>query len=98
MFHISSRTAFQYDELRKHNVASQNIYSTNLYFLFADVAGSVRLPVLIGSGVTHDNVEHYLDASAMIIGSHFKRGGVWANAVDPESVKKFMGKVHLLRK
>ncbi|XP_013982006.1 uncharacterized protein F13E9.13, mitochondrial isoform X1 [Salmo salar] len=63
-----------------------------------DVAGSVRLPVLIGSGVTHDNVEHYLDASAMIIGSHFKRGGVWANAVDPESVKKFMGKVRLLRK
>uniref|UniRef100_A0A8C7F8V0 Zgc:162297 n=1 Tax=Oncorhynchus kisutch TaxID=8019 RepID=A0A8C7F8V0_ONCKI len=62
-----------------------------------DVAGSVRLPVLIGSGVTYDNVEYYLDASAMIIGSHFKRGGVWANAVDPESVKKFMGKVHLLR-
>uniref|UniRef100_A0A4W5Q9M2 Uncharacterized protein n=1 Tax=Hucho hucho TaxID=62062 RepID=A0A4W5Q9M2_9TELE len=25
-------------------------------------------------------------------------GGVWANAVDPESVKKLMGKVHLLRK
>ncbi|CAB1339581.1 unnamed protein product [Coregonus sp. 'balchen'] len=63
-----------------------------------NVAESVRLPVLIGSGVTHDNVEHFLDGSAMIIGSHFKRGGVWANAVDPESIKKFMGKVHLLRK
>lgn len=96
--HTSSCTAFQYNELSKHNVTSQNIYSTIFYFLFADVAGSVRLPVLIGPGVTHDNVEHYLDAIAMIIGSHFKRGGVWANAVDPESVKKFMGKVHLLRK
>ncbi|XP_010889715.1 uncharacterized protein F13E9.13, mitochondrial isoform X2 [Esox lucius] len=63
-----------------------------------DVAESVRLPVLIGSGVTSDNVEQYLDASAMIIGSHFKKGGVWANAVDAERVKRFMGKVHALRK
>ncbi|KAL1007121.1 hypothetical protein UPYG_G00082290 [Umbra pygmaea] len=62
-----------------------------------DVAEAVRLPVLIGSGVTNDNVEHYLSASAMIIGSHFKRGGIWANTVDPERVKRFMGKVHGLR-
>uniref|UniRef100_A0A8C7NFN2 Zgc:162297 n=1 Tax=Oncorhynchus mykiss TaxID=8022 RepID=A0A8C7NFN2_ONCMY len=63
-----------------------------------DVAESVRLLVLIGSGVTHDNMEQYLDSIAMTIGSHFKRGGVWAYAVDPESVKKFMGKVRFLRK
>ncbi|KAI1889938.1 hypothetical protein AGOR_G00168060 [Albula goreensis] len=62
-----------------------------------EVAQSVRIPVLIGSGVTHDNLEHYLDASAMIIGSHFKRGGYWANPVDPERVKRFMGKMHELR-
>ncbi len=42
-----------------------------------EVTQSVRIPVLIGSGVTHDNVEHYLQASAMIIGSHFKKGGYW---------------------
>ena len=98
MFHISSCTAFQYNELSKLNVTSQNIYSTTFYFLFADVAESVRLLVLIGSGVTHDNMEQYLDSIAMTIGSHFKRGGVWAYAVDPESVKKFMGKVRFLRK
>ncbi|XP_030621680.1 uncharacterized protein F13E9.13, mitochondrial [Chanos chanos] len=63
-----------------------------------EVAQSVRIPVLIGSGVTHDNLEHYLDANAMIIGSHFKKGGYWANGVDPERVKKFMGKLHELRK
>ncbi|KAJ7985879.1 hypothetical protein DPEC_G00345040 [Dallia pectoralis] len=63
-----------------------------------DVAESVRLPVLIGSGVTNDNVEQYLNASAMIIGSSFKKGGVWANDVDAERVKRFMGKVHELRK
>ncbi|KAJ8417838.1 hypothetical protein AAFF_G00226810 [Aldrovandia affinis] len=62
-----------------------------------EVSQSVRIPVLIGSGVTHDNLEHYLDASAMIIGSHFKRGGFWANPVDPERVQRFMGKMHELR-
>ncbi|KAG8001641.1 protein F13E9.13 [Nibea albiflora] len=57
-----------------------------------DVSQSVSIPVLIGSGVTHDNMERYLDANGMIIGSHFKEGGHWANAVDPERVKRFMGK------
>ena len=59
---------------------------------FADVLQSVRIPVLIGSGVTCDNIEGYIDANAMIIGSHFKKGGHWANAVDPERVKRFMAK------
>lgn len=65
---------------------------------FADVSQSVRIPVLIGSGVTYNNVEHYLSASGMIIGSHFKQGGHWANAVDLERVKRFMEKIHNLRK
>ncbi|XP_070689846.1 uncharacterized protein F13E9.13, mitochondrial [Pempheris klunzingeri] len=62
------------------------------------VSQSVRIPVLIGSGVTYDNIERYLDANGMIIGSHFKEGGHWANAVDPERVKRFMGKICDLRK
>uniref|UniRef100_A0A671SL72 BtpA family membrane complex biogenesis protein n=1 Tax=Sinocyclocheilus anshuiensis TaxID=1608454 RepID=A0A671SL72_9TELE len=62
-----------------------------------EVTQSVRIPVLIGSGVTHDNVEHYLQASTMIIGSHFKKGGYWANGVDAERVKRFMGKIHELK-
>jgi len=61
------------------------------------VAQSVDIPVLIGSGVTYDNVDHYMDAGAMIIGSHFKQGGHWANPVDPERVRRFMGKVRQLR-
>ncbi|XP_067452723.1 uncharacterized protein F13E9.13, mitochondrial isoform X1 [Thunnus thynnus] len=63
-----------------------------------DVSQSVKIPVLIGSGVTHDNIEHFLDANGMIIGSHFKKEGHWANAVDPERVKKFMAKMRELRK
>ncbi|XP_034735829.1 uncharacterized protein F13E9.13, mitochondrial [Etheostoma cragini] len=63
-----------------------------------EVSQSVTIPVLIGSGVTYDNVERYLDANGMIIGSHFKQGGHWANAIDPEKVKRFMGKIRELRK
>ncbi|XP_049920070.1 uncharacterized protein F13E9.13, mitochondrial isoform X1 [Epinephelus moara] len=63
-----------------------------------EVSQSVSIPVLIGSGVTYDNIECYVDANGMIIGSHFKEGGHWANAVDPERVKRFMGKIGDLRK
>ncbi|XP_005924079.1 uncharacterized protein F13E9.13, mitochondrial isoform X1 [Haplochromis burtoni] len=62
-----------------------------------DVSQSVGIPVLIGSGVTYDNVESYLDANAMIVGSHFKLGGHWANEVDLQQVKRFMGKIRKLR-
>ncbi|KAL6112628.1 uncharacterized protein ACO6RY_11084 [Pungitius sinensis] len=62
-----------------------------------EVSQCVKIPVLIGSGVTFDNMERYLDANGMIIGSHFKEGGHWANAVDPELVKRFMGKIRGLR-
>lgn len=31
-----------------------------------------HLPVLVGSGVTIDNVQNYLGAAAFIVGSHFK--------------------------
>lgn len=46
--------------------------------------------MLIGSGVTHDNLERYIHANGIIVGSHFKKGGHWANALDPEKVKGFM--------
>ncbi|XP_056464509.1 uncharacterized protein F13E9.13, mitochondrial [Gadus chalcogrammus] len=61
------------------------------------VALSVNIPVLIGSGVTYDNVDHYMDANAMIIGSHFKKDGHWANPVDQENVRRFMSKIQQLR-
>ncbi|XP_029354254.1 uncharacterized protein F13E9.13, mitochondrial isoform X2 [Echeneis naucrates] len=63
-----------------------------------EVSQSVRIPVVIGSGVTYDNVECYLGASGLIIGSHFKEGGHWANALDPRRVERFMVKINELRK
>ncbi|XP_069565937.1 uncharacterized protein F13E9.13, mitochondrial isoform X1 [Brachyistius frenatus] len=62
------------------------------------VSRSVKIPVLVGSGVTYDNIENYLDANGMIISSHFKYGGNWASAVDPDQVKRIIGKIRDLRK
>ncbi|MFQ5575819.1 MAG: BtpA/SgcQ family protein [Anaerolineae bacterium] len=62
------------------------------------VAQAVQIPVLVGSGVTLDNVDAYLSvADALIVGSHFKEGGHWANPVDFERVSRFMERVRRLR-
>jgi len=58
------------------------------------VKAAVNVPVLVGSGVTIDNVDAYLElADALIIGSHFKYDGRWENEVEAERVQKFMQKV-----
>ncbi|XP_017596322.1 PREDICTED: LOW QUALITY PROTEIN: uncharacterized protein F13E9.13, mitochondrial [Corvus brachyrhynchos] len=62
-----------------------------------EVKHAVKIPVLVGSGVTLENVKNYLDADALIIGSYFKKEGYWANAVDPDRVKKFMEHISKLR-
>uniref|UniRef100_A0A8C5T4H6 BtpA family membrane complex biogenesis protein n=1 Tax=Malurus cyaneus samueli TaxID=2593467 RepID=A0A8C5T4H6_9PASS len=62
-----------------------------------EVKQAVKIPVLVGSGVTLENVRDYLDADALIIGSYFKKEGYWANAVDPDRVKKFMEYISKLR-
>ncbi|XP_077642563.1 uncharacterized protein F13E9.13, mitochondrial-like [Lonchura striata] len=56
----------------------------------SEVKHAVKIAVLVGSGVTLENVRNYLDADALIIGLYFKKEGYWANAVDPDRVKKFM--------
>jgi uncharacterized protein len=45
---------------------------------------STKLPVLVGSGVTPEQVPALLrSADALIVGSWIKRGGVWHEPVDP---------------
>ncbi len=64
----------------------------------ARVKASIELPVLVGSGVTVDNVHKYLPhADALIVGSHFKESGHWAQPVDKDRVKRFMDRVEALR-
>ena len=58
------------------------------------VKSSVEIPVIVGSGVTIDNVGRYLKAAdALIVGSHFKKDGKWRNALEPERVAAFMKKL-----
>ncbi|XP_069822321.1 uncharacterized protein F13E9.13, mitochondrial-like isoform X2 [Dendropsophus ebraccatus] len=62
-----------------------------------EVQRTVQIPVLIGSGVTLDNVDKYTDANALIIGSHFKHHGDWRNNVNYDKVMAFMDKISKLR-
>jgi membrane complex biogenesis BtpA family protein len=63
------------------------------------VKQSVLVPVLIGSGITIDNFNEYLDvADALIVGSWFKYEGRWDKTVDYERASRFMEKVRNMRK
>ena len=62
------------------------------------VRGAVKIPVLVGSGLTADNIEKYFPAAdAFIIGSYFKKGGYWQNEVDADRVKALVDKINKLR-
>ena len=57
-----------------------------------------RLPVLLGSGVTPDNVAEFYDAAdGFIVGSYFKEGGVWSNPVERARVERLTAAVLTLR-
>ena len=59
----------------------------------------VNIPVILGSGITIDNVENYYPITdAFIIGSHFKKDSSWKNEVDDKRVKTFMKKYNQLSK
>ena len=63
------------------------------------VKASVSIPVLVGSGVTLDNLGDYLEAAdALIVGSYFKKDGRWQNQLDAKRVSAFMKKAARLRK
>lgn len=57
----------------------------------AEAKRGTRLPVLLGSGATAENlVQFYGAADGFIVGSHFKSGGAWAKRVDLKRVQRFM--------
>ena len=68
-----------------------------IHNLFSDVQRSINIPVLVGSGVTQDNVDKYIDANAFIVGSYFKKGGHWMEELDGGRVERFMKAVCTLR-
>jgi membrane complex biogenesis BtpA family protein len=57
------------------------------------------LPVLLGSGITENNLAEFYDhADGFIIGSAFKCDGLWSNTIDPACVNRVMTVVNRLRK
>ena len=55
------------------------------------VKKSSNLPVIVGSGVTDENISKYYGAAdAFIIGSHFKKDGYWENDLDSTRIDQFM--------
>ncbi len=52
-----------------------------------EAKGASGLPVLVGSGITPENVGQYKAADGFIVGTWFKRGGIVENPVDPERVR-----------
>ncbi len=56
-----------------------------------DVAESVRMPVLVGSGITPANLPQFATAHGFIVGSSVKQGSVWSNPMDVEAVRAVAG-------
>lgn len=64
----------------------------------AEIKEHTRLPVIIGSGMTAENVPELLRvADGAIVASSLKRDGVWWNPVDVERVARFMEAVDRVR-
>jgi predicted TIM-barrel enzyme len=62
------------------------------------IRNAVSIPILIGSGLSYDNLETLLPmVNGAIVGSSFKKDGKLTNAIDAERVKKFMDKVRSIR-
>ncbi|CAJ0926226.1 unnamed protein product, partial [Mesorhabditis belari] len=63
-----------------------------------EVKEKSRLPVLVGSGITKENVNLYKNCDALIVGSYFKENGQWKNKLDANRVNQFMNFVNTLKR
>ena len=60
------------------------------------IRSATHLPLLVGSGVTPENVGTILaQTNGVIVASSLKHDGVWWNAVDVERVRRFMALARL---
>ena len=60
--------------------------------------GQTSLPVLVGSGITVENIAHYFPlCDGMIIGSYFKRNGDWREPPEAARVRLLMQRMESLR-
>ena len=57
-------------------------------------ADAVAIPVLVGSGITLDNINRYPTARGFIVGSAVKQGGDWRQPLDPERTEAIAAAFH----
>ncbi|MCE4566743.1 BtpA/SgcQ family protein [Maribellus sp. CM-23] len=63
------------------------------------VKSSVKIPVLIGSGIGAGNINEYWNwADGFIVGSSLKKDGNWENKVERKRVKHFIKTINQLSK
>jgi predicted TIM-barrel enzyme len=48
---------------------------------------AVGLPVLVGSGLSSQNLARFAEAHGFLVGSSLKEGGLWSNPLDRSAVK-----------
>ncbi len=58
------------------------------------VSEAVGIPVLVGSGVTPENMESLAAADGLIVGSSVKEGGLWSNRLDAARVQRVAEAFH----
>jgi uncharacterized protein len=64
----------------------------------AEMRDATGLPILVGSGMTPDNLPALLPLlDGVIVASALKEGGVWWNKVERRRVEAFMEKVRAIR-
>jgi len=51
------------------------------------VSQAVSVPVIIGSGITKENLHLYAAANAFIVGSSIKQDGLWSKPIDPDRAR-----------
>lgn len=51
---------------------------------------SVRIPVLVGSGITSDNLKSYQEADGFIVGSFLKEKGEWRKPISPDAASQIV--------
>ena len=53
------------------------------------------MPVVLGSGISAENVKDYRDfCDVMIVGTSVKEGGKWENGVCEERSREFIRRLH----
>lgn len=63
-----------------------------------EIAGKIKTPLIIGSGLTKTNLNKYFKkVQAVIVGSSFKINNYWANDLCQNSIDTFMKEIEKLR-